>query len=244
MLYGFSTGALAKGDFRAALAMLEPHTLDAIELSALRVAELSALLLALPQLELGRYQHVTVHAPSRFDAGQEAKIAESLGELADHVAGFIVHSEAIMDPAPWRALGPKVLVENADGRKRTGRTLDEFQRVMDRLPDARVCFDVAHAHQVDPSLLEARRILRVFRDRVAQLHVSQLNYKCEHQPLSWGVVSAFYQLAAALPDTAVILESVVGAEEIASQIRLAKACFERDEAERARLGPIPTLVFG
>lgn len=102
---------------------------------------------------------------------------------------------------------------------------------------------VAHAHQVDPSLLEARRILRVFRDRFAQLHVSQLNYRCEHQALTWGVVSAFYQLAPALPETAVILESVVGPEGIAMQIKLAKACFDRDEGERANLGSIPTLVF-
>ena len=243
MLYGFSTGALAKGDFRAALAMLEQHDLGAIELSALRVAELPSLMQALPQLDLGRYQHVTVHVPSRFDPNQEATIAEHLSQVADHVTGFILHAEAILDPAPWHALGPKVLVENADGRKRTGRTFDEFQRVMDGLPDARVCFDVAHAHQVDPSLLEARRILRAFRDRVGQLHVSQLNYRCEHQALTWGVVSAFYQLAPALPDTAVILESVVGADGIAMQIKLAKACFERDERERARLGSIPTLVF-
>jgi hypothetical protein len=244
MLYGYSTGALAKGDFRAALAMIEQCELDAVELSALRIVEMPALLQVLPELGLKRYQHVTVHAPSRFEPEQEARIAEQLGRVADLVSGFIVHAEVIVDPAPWRALGSKVLVENADGRKRTGRTLEEFQCVMDQLPDARVCFDVAHAHQVDSSMLEARRLIRAFRDRIAQLHVSQLNHECQHQALSWGVVRSFHRLASLLPDTTVILESVVPADQITAQVKLAKACFERDETVRAALDQVPASLFG
>jgi hypothetical protein len=125
MLYGFSTGALAKGDFRAALAMLEAHELDGVEVSALRMSELPALVAALPTLPLARYAgRVSVHAPSKFTKDEEPAVAELLSATAKDVAGIVVHAEAIWDAAVWRPLGDKVLVENADGRKRTGRTAD------------------------------------------------------------------------------------------------------------------------
>ncbi len=44
---GFSSGALAKGDFREALRMLAPHSLHCVELSALRVNEIAPLIEAL-----------------------------------------------------------------------------------------------------------------------------------------------------------------------------------------------------
>ena len=49
---GFSTGAIAKGDFQRALRLLRKFRLDAIELSALRVDELQPLIIALPTLDL------------------------------------------------------------------------------------------------------------------------------------------------------------------------------------------------
>jgi hypothetical protein len=234
MLYGFSTGALAKGDFTAALSMLAHHKTEAVELSALRVAELGSLLDALPELSLKRYSHVTVHAPSQFAARDEATIAEQLSRVASLVHGFIVHAEAIIDPAPWRALGSKVFVENADGRKRTGRTLEELTRIMDLLPDAKVCLDLAHAHQVDPTLLEAHRLNRAFGDRIGQIHLSQLDHACRHQALSLGIVAELRKLAPRLPQTVVILESPVGASSIGRQLELARACFEGVELPTVR----------
>ena len=60
---GFSTGALARGDFRSALAMLRPHKIDVVELSALRVSELAPLAQAIPDLDLSEFTFVSIHAP-------------------------------------------------------------------------------------------------------------------------------------------------------------------------------------
>jgi len=229
MLYGFSTGALAKGDFRSALSMLKHHHLGAIELSALRVHELPALLDTFAGLPLSDYQHVTIHAPSKFEAGAEREVADRLSRIADLVDGFIVHAEAIGDSSVWRSLGAKVFVENADGRKHTGRTVDEFLRVMDQLPDAKVCFDIAHVYQVDPTLLEAHRMIRAVGDRIGQIHLSQLDHACRHEALSRGIVMEFARLAPLLPQIAVILESVVTPDLIARQLDLARACFEESQ---------------
>ena len=68
---GFSTGALAKGDFRRALALLREHRVDVVELSALRIEELAPLVSSLPDLELQDFQFVSIHAPSRFEPEAE-----------------------------------------------------------------------------------------------------------------------------------------------------------------------------
>jgi hypothetical protein len=63
-LFGFSTGALALGDFRRALRLLQSVDADAVELSALRETELPDLMQAAGDLDLGQFQYVAVHAPS------------------------------------------------------------------------------------------------------------------------------------------------------------------------------------
>ena len=63
---GFSTGALALGDFRAALGMLEAHSCKVLELSALRETELPTLMDSLDRLDLSPFDYISVHAPSRL----------------------------------------------------------------------------------------------------------------------------------------------------------------------------------
>ncbi|MEM8713628.1 MAG: TIM barrel protein, partial [Planctomycetota bacterium] len=152
-------------------------------------------------------------------------LAERLQALLPHVEGVVIHSEAIHDPAIWRAFGSQAFVENADGRKHTGRTTEEMQEILKGLPDARVCLDLAHVYQVDPSLVEARRMLRAIGDRVGQIHLSQLDHACGHQPLMYGIVHEFQGLGTLVPETMVILESVVDEDEIGFQLELAAECF-------------------
>lgn len=226
MLYGFSTGALAKGEFRQALEMLEPHDLDAIEVSALRLSELEHTVGELPSLDLARYRHVSLHVPSKYRADEESGIVAAVERVIDRVHGVVLHAEAVIDASLWQKFASKVWVENADLRKHTGRTCEEMRAVMARLPEARVCFDMAHAYQIDFSLVESRRILREFDGRIAQIHLSQLDHACKHEALTYGIVERFRLLAPMLRGVPVILECCVPSNKIASQVRLAQACFE------------------
>lgn len=226
MIYGFSTGALAKGDFGRALTMLEPHELGAVEVSALRLYELERTVEAFPSLDLVRYEHVSLHVPSKYRADEEPGIVAAVARIIDRVDGVVLHAEALLDASLWHAFGDKVWVENADLRKHTGRTCEEMRAVMARLPKARVCFDMAHAYQIDFSLLESRRILRAFEGRIAQIHLSQLDHACRHEALTYGIVERYRGLAPMLRDLPVILESCVPATKVDSQLRLARSCFE------------------
>lgn len=65
--FGFSTGALALGDFGLALKMLDGIDIAAIELSALRLRELPGLVAFVRHADLTRFTYVSVHAPTDYD---------------------------------------------------------------------------------------------------------------------------------------------------------------------------------
>ena len=69
---GFSTGALAKGDFRAGVDLQRTNpSVRAIELSALRDHELRPLVSGLEELDLRQFTYVSVHAPSKLTSLSE-----------------------------------------------------------------------------------------------------------------------------------------------------------------------------
>lgn len=125
---GFSTGAIALGDFARALRIIDDTKADAVELSALRSAELPSLLAALPrQLDSlrRRYRYVSIHAPTDFI--DEDDIIEKLSTAAKMNLNIVVHPDTIRDISVWRKLGSLVCLENMDSRRKTGRTAKELR---------------------------------------------------------------------------------------------------------------------
>jgi endonuclease IV len=116
-------------------------------------------------------------------------------------------------------------VENMDKRKPVGRTVRELEAVFEELPDASFCFDIGHARQVDPTMVEAALILRTFQSRLRQLHVSEVSSASSHHRLSYGAISYFQEVAYLIPESVpLILETPVSEWEIASEIeRVRKA---------------------
>jgi hypothetical protein len=227
---GYSTGALAPGDVPRALAMLEGRGARAVELSALRIEELDPLLAALPGLDLSGFAYVSVHAPSRFAAAEEARLADALAGFVARGFPVVLHPDAIHDFAVWRRLGPALAIENMDRRKPLGRTLRELGRVFDQLPEASFCFDVGHAHQVDRTMNDAYFLLRALGARLAQVHVSEVTTRGRHDPLSRSAVAAFRKVAAWVPEGVPLLveapPSGAGGAAIEAQMALAAEALE------------------
>ena len=194
----------------------------AIELSALRLPGLPELLCAFDRLDLGTFRHVSIHFPSAYPSGAEVGLIQNLRSAAPGVP-VVVHPDAMCDFGLWRELGGSLLVENMDRRKNRGRTVQELARVFEQVPDARLCFDIAHARNVDPSLTEAVLILDRFGDRLAQVHLSEVSTSARHGRLSRTAVLAFRELASLIPgDVPVILESPVSEDQIEDELRRAR----------------------
>lgn len=216
---GFSTGSVACSDVKGALRLLAPYATSVVELSALRTHELSPLVRSLSRLPLAGYEHVSVHAPSAFTAAEEPAIAAALLPVARRGWLVVLHPDTIHNPRLWAAFGDRLCIENMDVRKRVGRTVAELRPVFARLPQASFCFDVAHARQCDPTLAEARRLLDAFGDRLAQVHVSQLDPRSRHVRLTPAGVRDSQQVAQRIPlDIPVVIEAPVLPNEIEDEL--------------------------
>jgi hypothetical protein len=230
---GFSTGALARSDFATALDWLRGSPTEAVELSALRRAELEPLALAAAGLDLTQYQYVSVHAPGRIPASDEHAVVQTLREFTARGWPVVLHPNAITDPVHWEELGGVLLLENMDKRKLVGRTADELSELFLVLPEARLCFDIAHARQFDGTMTEAYRILKRFGDRLAQVHISEVTSGSAHDRISPSARRAFLKVATLIPsDTPVIVESCVAREDIQDELIRARAALSDGTGHR------------
>ncbi len=225
--FGFSTGALAKSDVQRALSMAAQHDTSAIEYSALRIGELEAMVSFLTHHETGHFGYIAFHAPSRFDSQDERRVVELLRLLVEKLnLQIVIHPDAIHDFTMWNTFGEKLCVENMDHRKPIGRTADELGEVFAKLPDARLCFDIGHAHEIDRSMTLGYEIVKRFRNRIAHVHASEVSDDCRHRPFSASSHAAFSRLAGLIPASVpVILETDVPESRVGAQLDEAKDIF-------------------
>ena len=219
---GFSTGALARGDVRLALEMLQNKSVQIIEISALRQNELQPIVDMLDVLDLKKFEYKSFHAPSSMEADFEPIALNLLARVAVRGWPIIVHPDAMHNVSEWSRFGDLLYIENMDKRKPIGQTADDLANIFEDLPDAALCLDLGHARQVDPTMSEAAEILNRFQDRLRQLHVSAVNSQSQHDPLTLEAVLAFQRVSRLIPaDVPIILESRVGEPEIEGEIQSA-----------------------
>lgn len=223
---GFSTGALAKGDFQRALEILRNQRIEAVELSALREFELEPLISSLPSLDLSGFSHVSIHAPSKLERTSEVQVVELLQVALRMEIGIVVHPDTIVDSDLWKGFGRLLWIENLDKRKCVARTSFELEKIFDAFPEAGFCLDVAHARQIDPTMSEATRMILSFDHRIRQIHASGLNSNSTHSALSTAASYAFGQISDLIrSDIPIILESPIEENAISGELAYAREAF-------------------
>lgn len=220
-LFGFSTGALERGEFRVACDWMAESNVGAIELSALRLAELRPLVEQVESLPMDAFTYVSFHAPIAFPESLEEDVVELLAKIAKQEWNVIVHPDVIYDPARWRILGSRLLIENMDRRKSTGRFVNELDALFQALPDAGLCLDVAHARQLDTTLTLLLELITVFAKRIREIHISELDSRCAHHRMSASAVRDYMRIKEFISEgTPVIVESML--DGVQNQERLAE----------------------
>jgi len=211
-LVGPSTGYMvgARGDWPRLVACAESCSLDVVELSALSAGELPGLLRFLNDAGELPFGHVSVHGPSKGWDGSPAALATALGAIPAYVEGVVLHPETLGDAAPFADLSARLRLENMDTRKADARTAEELTRYFEALPDARFCFDVAHAQLHDPSMQLAHELLDALADRLAEVHVSSIEPDGEHVPLHAADAEAFLPVLERCVGVPWVLEAPAG----------------------------------
>lgn len=233
---GFSTGALAKSDFRRGLDLQRREGISAIELSALRDHELPRLLEALPTLDVPDVPYISFHAPSKLVETSEEDVVQMLERLPRRWP-IVIHPDIVKTPLLWQRLGSRVCLENMDNRKTTGRTVDELRKLFALLPEAKFCLDVGHARQVDPTMASALMMLRELGSRLVQLHVSDVGPRGEHMEVGAMAQLAFSRIAQHVPPTCpLIIESIIPGERMNDELAAVTFAFAtRSEDDRQQL---------
>lgn len=201
---------MAKADFGWAIDVLKKVPVTAIELSALRYHELEPLLNAIldDTLDLSQYRYKSLHAPSRIPRGEEKHIVDMLMEVKKLGWPIVVHPDVISDSDIWQSLNGSLCIENMDVRKPTGRTRSELNEIFSKFPKSKLCFDIAHAKQIDGTMAEAAAILLGHGKRIRQIHISEVNFDSVHHPMNRLAVQAYQKVCQLIPeDVPLILES-------------------------------------
>jgi sugar phosphate isomerase/epimerase len=225
---GFSTGAFAPGNLDHAVAVLSRFKASAVELSALRLHELPALLEYLSRSDLSAFRYVAVHAPGTFAEAEEQAVITQLHGIPEWVETIVVHPDTLYRMDAWRSFGRRLCVENMDKRKPIGRHAHEMAKLFQRLPEAGFCFDIGQAKQVDPTMTTAAMLLREHGARLRQIHASEVDSRNRHCALSLASQLAFQEIVRWIPsDVPVILESVVSENQIEKEMRFASDSLEQ-----------------
>jgi hypothetical protein len=219
---GFSTGALALGDFKVGLEMLQRKAVTTVEISVLREHELSLLRDTINQLDLTSFKYVSIHAPSFFEPTNESAIVSKLRNLTEGYP-IVVHPNAVYNWDLWKPFTNQLLIENMDRRKDIGRTAKDLERIFGYVPEAGLCFDIGHAKQCDTTMTEAYLILKKFDARLKQVHLSEVSTQSVHARLSSSFISSVQEIAEFIPNNVpVILESPVEESQIVTEIERAR----------------------
>jgi sugar phosphate isomerase/epimerase len=208
-LLGASTGFMTDHyrDWPALVSRAAEFSTTAVELSALSESELPSLEAFLAGGQALPFLYVSIHAPSKDRDMPEAELIETLGRLAGHANAIVIHPDVIEDPARYRVLGPTLVLENMDARKRVGQTASDLTRYYAELPEAGLCFDVAHVASVDPSLSLGHELLDAHGHRLRHVHLSSLDRDCHHRSLTAEDERRFAPLLDRCRDVPWILEA-------------------------------------
>jgi len=161
---------------------------------------------------------------------------------------IVVHPDVIYTPQRWECFGEHLLIENMDRRKLVGRTVGELTRFFDYLPKARLCLDVAHARQIDSSLALLTGLIRAFMDRIAEIHISELDSRCRHVPMTNTAVFDYRRFASRIgAHVPVIIESMLDRKMEAArleEVELARQALAPDQKEHSYWGEYKTPHYG
>jgi hypothetical protein len=206
---GWSTGFLTadRGDWPTLARQAAIQSTLAAELSALSEPELPGLVDYLAANSELPFLFLSIHGPSKQREMPEAELVDTLLQLRARADVVVLHPDAMHDLTQYARLGSFLAVENMDSRKDLGQTVEQLEPIMERLPDARLCFDVAHAKAVDPTMAEGERILDRWGDRLSHVHVSSLDAGSHHVPLTPEDEELFAPLLDRCRDVPWILEA-------------------------------------
>ena len=196
-----------RGNWPELLASAASVSSLAVELSAVSEPELDGLLGFLSRGPRMPFRFVSVHGPSKARELPEPELVHLLASVPRWIDAVVMHPDTLTDLSAYRLLGRRLVLENMDSRKADGRTATELERFFEALPEAGLCFDIAHAKSIDGAMDEGMQILRRYGNRLRHVHLSSLDDASHHVTLTLDDQRLFWPLLELCRDVPWILEA-------------------------------------
>lgn len=211
---GYSTGALARGDWQTGLTILKDSNFTAIEISVLREWEFQGFMAHLSNIDVSQFDYVFFHCP-KIEKITEQKLTEELVPIFERGWLMIVHPYMIQNTKLWRKFGSQICIENmgtssipSKAKNCIGQTVESLNQFFNELPDASMCFDIGHTIQLDPTMDLTNRLIDNFRGIIKTVHLSEVDHAGKHLPLTLEPIKSLGSIINKLPlDCSIILES-------------------------------------
>jgi hypothetical protein len=204
---GVATEVFAEREWPALVACAVDWSRAAVELSALNAADLDSIA-AFLRRSPPQVPYLSLHAPVALERGGEERLVARLAEIRSCVAAIVQHPHLVQEPAAFATMGDRLVLENMDARKDSGRDVAELAPYFDALPEAGFCLDVAHVKTIDPELKLAHELLDRFGTRLRELHVSGIDGDCNHVSLTIDAVESYADVLRRSRHVPWILESL------------------------------------
>ncbi len=217
IILGFNTGCLRE-EFRfpGAVKIIREIGCNAVEIS-LRIERFEGGWLdELKTEDLAGFQYVSLHAPV-YDFGKDKKGFEILSRIEKFSAEIrrldmvVFHPDPISDFSALEAFGLPVGVENMDQNKKTHRTIEDMERLLNEHPSFNMVLDVNHAFVNDNSYELGWAMAKRFKDRIKEVHLS--GFKTLHDPVFETKQTELIRTISEL-DVPIIVESDISSETI------------------------------
>lgn len=173
-MIGLSTGSLFTiPDLKKIVNIINDlDNITCLEISSLRENNLDYVLEMIDKLDLCKYKYISFHIPSKLNYITEDELIKKLEYIYLKEWYMILHPDIIIDYNKWTNFRDKLLIENMDSRKRIGSDENSLKQIFTKLPEANLCFDIAHSMDMDPLGFEGEFILSSYVDKLKQIHIS------------------------------------------------------------------------
>lgn len=190
---GFSTGCLYQKGRNLntyspeAIRVVANHSLEAIEVMCASADHVKYLPAMVPWLK--EFKLKSIHLPvinTRYANNRETRLM--LGKITEFYEAIdarlaVVHPDLVSDWKVFKISPMQFAVENMDNTKSCFRYPEEFVGFFERQPDWRLVLDLQHCYTNDKTLASADEFIRLFSDRLAEIHLSGCDRDKYHWPL-------------------------------------------------------------
>ena len=135
---------------------------------------------------LRQLDYVTIHAPFHLtrDSEDDEELIKQMNMISEiyndiNAKNVIIHTVSLPSPEILKKYGFKVSTENTELRGRV--TISGLERIFSQYPGIGLCLDVTHAYNW--SKYETGNLVKAFKDRISQIHLSGNYRRKYHQSM-------------------------------------------------------------